>query len=102
MPSVKTIEDVIEEIVGEISDEFDVEQLDYQKIDDNTYIVDGAMRIYEIERLFDTEVDDADNETISGLLLSKIGDFPQTENDLNLEIYENDWNNIKSTSLIMV
>ena len=83
---IVTIEDVIEEIVGEISDEFDVEELDYQKIDDNTYIVDGAMRIYEIERLFDTEVDDADNETISGLLLSKIGDFPQSENDLNLEI----------------
>ncbi len=83
---IVTIEDIIEEIVGDISDEFDVEEMEYQKIDENTYIVDGAMRIYEIERLFDTEVDDADNETISGLLLSKIGDFPQSEKDLNLEI----------------
>lgn len=83
---IVTIEDIIEEIVGDISDEFDVEEVEYQKIDENTYIVDGSMRIYEIERLFATEVDDADNETISGLLLSKIGGFPQGDNDLNLEI----------------
>lgn len=83
-----TMEDIVEEIVGDITDEYDEEEdeINYKKIDNNTYIISGSMKIYELEKLFDTEIDDNDNETINGLLLTNIGEFPKDKEDLLIEI----------------
>ena len=82
-----TMEDIVEEIVGDITDEYDEEEdeTNYKQIDNNTYIINGSMKIHELEELFETEIDDNDNETINGLLLTKIGKFPKEKEALLVE-----------------
>ena len=80
---IVTLEDIIEEIVGEIDDEYDEKTSFYKKIDDNTYIFDGKISLgdfcdalgIEEESLGDT----GDAETLAGLLLEIKGDFPDTK-----------------------
>ncbi len=71
-----TVEDIIEEIVGNIFDEYDDEEADIKKIDDNTYILNGTITIYELNRLFGVEIPEGDYETLSGYLLDLLGRIP--------------------------
>lgn len=71
-----TMEDILEEIVGEIYDEYD-EVLDiYKKIDDNTFILSGSMAIFEVENLLDVRIEDGDYDTLSGYIVEKLGRIP--------------------------
>jgi gliding motility-associated protein GldE len=73
-----TLEDVIEEIVGEIQDEHDKEFPLYTKIDKNTYVVDGRMSIEEINEEFHLNLPTEEGvETISGFILSLLGTLPE-------------------------
>ncbi len=72
-----TIEDLLEEIVGNIFDEYDEEVFDFEKIDDNTYIVSGMLDMDEINDLLDTEIPDDEFDTISGMILSHSGKMPE-------------------------
>jgi gliding motility-associated protein GldE len=73
-----TLEDVIEEIVGEIQDEHDKESPLYTKIDKNTYMVDGRMSIEEINDEFHLNLPTKEGvETISGFILSLLGTLPK-------------------------
>lgn len=71
-----TMEDIIEEIVGEIYDEYDIEEVKYKKIDTNTFIIDGEMPIYEVERILEIDLPDGDYDTISGYLLFELNRIP--------------------------
>lgn len=71
-----TMEDIIEELVGNIFDEYDDEEIDVKKIDDNTYIVSGLLTSYELKKIFDIELPEGDYETLSGYLLEKLGRIP--------------------------
>lgn len=71
-----TMEDIVEEIVGNIFDEYDDEEIDVKKIDDNTYLLNGTITIYELDRLFGVEVPEGDYETLSGYLLDLLGRIP--------------------------
>ena len=71
-----TMEDIIEELVGNIFDEYDDEEIDVKKIDDNTYIVSGLLTSYELKKIFDIELPEGDYETLSGYLLDKLGRIP--------------------------
>lgn len=67
-----TIEDIIEEIVGDIQDEFDMEEVpEVQKISDDHYIFSARMLIESINDILDIEIDDEDIDTIGGWLMSK-------------------------------
>lgn len=73
-----TLEDVIEEIVGDIKDEHDREPPLYQKIDPDTYIVDGRMSLEEINEELKLDLPTEEGvETISGLILSLLGALPK-------------------------
>ena len=74
-----TMEDIIEELVGNIFDEYDEEELDIKKIDENTYIVNGMITSYELKKIFDVELPEGDYETLSGYLLDKVGRIPEEE-----------------------
>jgi putative hemolysin len=74
---VLTMEDIIEELVGNIFDEYDEVEVEYQKIDDNTYLVDGSVSLYELKKIIDVELPEGDYETLSGYLLEKLGRLPE-------------------------
>jgi CBS domain containing-hemolysin-like protein len=86
-----SLEDVIEEIVGDISDEFDGEQLNYTKIDNKNYLFEAKINLkdfYRIiavdEELFDLKKGEA--ETLAGFILEILGNFPKKDQKI---IFEN-------------
>ena len=74
---IVTMEDILEELVGDIFDEYDKEELEYEKIDENTYILSGSMTIYDVNKLLDAKIPDGDYDTISGFLQDKLGRIPE-------------------------
>lgn len=80
-----TMEDIIEELVGNIFDEYDDEEIDYKKIDDNTYILSGAITSYELKKIFDIEFPEGDYETLSGYLIDKLGRIPDENEHPTIE-----------------
>ena len=72
-----TIEDIVEEIVGEIQDEFDEERPDSEKRDENLYSVDAKMLLEEMEDEFGIKIDDEDVDTVGGWLNDKLGGEPR-------------------------
>ena len=71
-----TMEDIIEELMGNILDEYDDEEIDYKKIDESTFLVSGSATLYDIKKIFDVEIPEGDYETLSGYLLEKLGRIP--------------------------
>lgn len=73
---VVTMEDILEEIVGEIYDEYDEVKKIYEKIDENTYILNGSMSVSEVEKVLDIDIPEGDYDTISGYLIEELGRIP--------------------------
>jgi gliding motility-associated protein GldE len=71
-----TMEDILEEIVGEIQDEYDVEEEMYQKLDENAYLVDGKLDIDDLSDLIGAEIEGEGFETVAGLIYQAIGRIP--------------------------
>jgi len=85
-----TIEDLVEEIVGEIEDEHDAEDIDEEiiKKEDNLLIADAAYRIDELEKDFNINLSVADEEeieTVGGLVFSKINRIPKSNEEFNID-----------------
>ena len=81
-----TMEDILEEIVGEIYDEYDEVENIYEEIDENTFILSGSMAIYEVEGLLNIEIEDGDYDTLSGYLVEQLGRIPdEDEKDIQVE-----------------
>jgi CBS domain containing-hemolysin-like protein len=79
---IVTLEDIIEEIVGEIRDEYDKETSLYRKIDDNTFIVNARMDIDALNELIAINIPESDDyETLGGFILEKTGALPK-ENEI--------------------
>ncbi len=76
---IVTMEDILEEIVGEIFDEYDVVTKSYEKIDENTFMLNGSISIYDVEKLLDTEIPEGDYDTISGYLIEELGRIPKEQ-----------------------
>ena len=74
-----TMEDILEEIVGDIYDEYDEIENEYEKIDDKTYIISGSMPIYEVNKLLEAHIPEGDYDTISGYLQEEMGRIPTEE-----------------------
>ncbi len=88
-----SLEDIIEEIVGDISDEFDDEDLIFSKLDDNNYVFEGRTALkdfYKVLKLENNTVFEdkkGEAETIAGLLLEISGSFPRRGETISLERY---------------
>ena len=74
-----TMEDILEEIVGEIYDEYDIEEFRYKKIDNSTFLFDGETPIYEVEKVLGIELPEGDYDTISGYLLFELNRIPNNK-----------------------
>lgn len=83
-----TMEDILEEIVGDIYDEYDEIEEEYEKIDDKTYIISGSMPIYDVNKLLETHIPEGDYDTISGYLQEEMGRIPTEEEMPTIETEE--------------
>nr|WP_181537721.1 hemolysin family protein [Anoxybacillus calidus] len=96
-----TVEDILEEIVGEIQDEFDIDEMPMiQKIDDEHTIIDGKVLISEVNDLFGLSIDDTDVDTIGGWILTehydiKVGDSVQVDH-YSFKVLEMDGHHVKT------
>jgi Mg2+/Co2+ transporter CorC len=72
-----TMEDVIEEIVGEISDEYDRNIPDVEKLDDGSLRVNARFSLFELGELFELELEDEDVDSVGGLLTKELGKLPK-------------------------
>jgi putative hemolysin len=82
---IVTIEDLIEEIMGNIADEHDVYDECITKIDSNTYIVSGMAPIDDINDTFNLDISSADYDTIGGFVLTLLGSIPNEDEEYTLE-----------------
>ena len=71
-----TLENVLEELVGDIRDEFDVESLPVQKVSDSEFLVDGTMPLHDFARMFDVRPRSKDVVTVSGYVIQIVGKVP--------------------------
>ena len=83
-----SLEDVIEEIVGDISDEFDDENLNYSQIDDKNFLFEGKINLKDFYRIVDVdeelfEASKGEAETLAGFILEILGNFPKKGQKIN-------------------
>lgn len=83
-----TIEDILEEIVGEIQDEFDEETEEIKKTEDGKYIVDGKVHIEDINELLEVEIKAENIDTIGGWVYSQLKSYPEVNDKINYKEYE--------------
>ena len=79
-----TIEDILEELVGEIEDEHDNEEEELIQISEYEYIADAKLDIESFEEHFALDVGDLDVETIGGLMITKLGVLPKVDDEISL------------------
>lgn len=80
-----TMEDLLEEIVGNIFDEYDDIEYEFQKVDDNTFIINGSVSIYDLKKILNVDVPEGDYETLSGYLLEILGRVPEDNENPTIE-----------------
>lgn len=100
-----TLEDVLEEIFGEVQDEFDEEEADIREISPNTYLANAMMRIDEIAEFFDFELIDEDVDTIGGLVLKLLGRIAKVDDEVEingLEFLVKEIDGARITKLLIV
>ena len=83
MAGICTLEDLIEEIVGEIEDEFDVAEVQIEQVDDDTYRLDGMFPIDEFNGRFGTDLPDEDFHTVGGFVFGQLGRAPEIGDDIS-------------------
>lgn len=74
-----TMEDIIEELVGNIFDEYDDVEKEYEKIDDNTFLINGSVSIFELRKILEIDIPEGDYDTLSGYLIELLGRIPQDD-----------------------
>jgi magnesium and cobalt exporter, CNNM family len=80
-----TLEDLLEELVGEIEDEFDRAEPDIAQVAENVYRVDGKVAIDEVNDLFDVELPDEEWDTVGGLMLGLLGSIPKEGEEVSFQ-----------------
>ena len=86
---ILTLEDIVEEVMGELRDPFDKEEYEILTKKDGTSVVDGSINIYDIEENFEIEFpDDRDYDTLAGFILDDIGDIPKEGEVVLLKEYQ--------------
>ena len=90
---IVTLEDILEEIVGEITDEFDDEEIKYSKLADNVYIFDGATSLIDIYKVMGIEGEDFEEakgeaDSIAGFIIEQAGIIPQKGEKIFFNNYE--------------
>ena len=103
-----TMEDLLEEIVGEIRDEYDAEEEEYiQKLDENVYLVEGSMKLDDINDALGTGLDSEDYDSIAGIVIEildrmpEMGDEVTTSDGIRIKVKEVNQNRITKVILTL-
>ena len=80
-----TIEDLIEEIVGEIRDEYDVEESMIEEVNDNEALFDARVSIRDVNDTLDLDIEDEDFDTLGGLLYHELGKVPSVGDEVRVD-----------------
>jgi len=107
LAGICTLEDLIEEIVGEIEDEFDVPETSIEQVDDDTWRLDGRFPIDEFNDRFDTDLPDEDFHTVAGFVFGQLGRAPEPGDDvsydgLRFDVLEVEGNRIERIAVTFV
>jgi CBS domain containing-hemolysin-like protein len=84
---IVSLDNVLEELVGEIQDEFDADRPEYKKISDGEFIVEGALGLYEVNDLIGLELESADVSTIGGYVTHLLGHLPKPGEQVRIDGY---------------
>ncbi|MGI8820424.1 MAG: hemolysin family protein [Chthoniobacterales bacterium] len=82
-----TLENVLEELVGDIQDEFDTEKEEFREINENEFTVEGAVGLYELQDMADLTLESADVSTIGGYVTHLLGHLPKQGEQVQIEDY---------------
>ncbi|MGH2819767.1 MAG: hemolysin family protein [Actinomycetota bacterium] len=91
---VVTLEDLVEELVGEIRDEYDIGELGVERMGDGRYLVPGSLRIDEASDHLDVELPRGDYDTVAGFLMARLGRIPRRR-----DVVEHDAWRLRVTSM---
>lgn len=83
---IVTMEDLVEEVMGDIEDEYDPVKFKVKKLDDSTYMIDGMATLDELNNQLDLDLTSDNYDTISGFLIDHIGCIPQENDDRTIEV----------------
>ncbi|MBR4074777.1 MAG: hemolysin, partial [Firmicutes bacterium] len=87
---IVTTEDIIEEIVGSLDDEYDDNEPQMEQLEENIYLVDGQYPLDDISDELEIHLDSENHETIGGLIIELLGEIPDEEEDEGVVVeYEN-------------
>lgn len=106
---IVTLEDVLEEVIGDIRDEFDDEEIGVKKLDENTYVLDGGTMINDVAHIMDLPSDTfnpikGESDSLAGLVLEIAGEIPKVNDtvragDFEFNVMEVDRNRIKKVKV---
>ncbi|MDO5555375.1 MAG: hemolysin family protein [Clostridia bacterium] len=80
-----TMEDILEELVGNIFDEYDDEEKEFEKIDDNTFLISGGVSIHDLRKILNVEIPEGEYDTLSGYLIELLGRIPSDDENPIIE-----------------
>ena len=84
---IVTMEDILEELFGEIKDEFDVDEDICRKITENSYIISGKVELDHINEKYELDIEEGDYETIAGYIISQLGRIPAQGDTVEIDNY---------------
>ena len=84
---IVTLDNVLEELVGEIQDEFDTEKPEFKRVNADEFTVEGSLGLYELHDLAGLELESADVSTIGGYVTHLLGHLPKQGENVRIEDY---------------
>jgi CBS domain containing-hemolysin-like protein len=99
---IVTMEDVLEEIFGEIHDEYDSEEFVEKRLAENEYIFSGRLEVDYISEKYDIDFPDDESETLSGFIISHHETIPQQKERIIIDDFEFDILSVSDTRIEMV
>jgi CBS domain containing-hemolysin-like protein len=85
---VVTLDNVLEELVGDIQDEFDTDETEFEKVSDDEFVAEGTLALYELADHTELHLESADVSTIGGYVTHVLGHLPAVGEKVEIEGYE--------------